>query len=111
MRNRRNFIRKASMLGAIASSEAMDGTKPEQETGSITDVGGLRVGHFTHSGRPTGCTVVLFDNPAMHLGRRRIIRIQVARERMSDEPPEPAAYRTRPKAGTHAGIIFTPSPE
>jgi L-aminopeptidase/D-esterase-like protein len=27
--------------------------------GSLTDVGGLRVGHFTDARRPTGCTVVL----------------------------------------------------
>ncbi|MFY7856945.1 MAG: P1 family peptidase [Rubrivivax sp.] len=27
--------------------------------GSLTDVAGLSVGHFTHPGRPTGCTVVL----------------------------------------------------
>lgn len=29
--------------------------------GSLTDVVGLRVGHATRSGRPTGCTVVLCD--------------------------------------------------
>ena len=27
--------------------------------GSLTDVPGIRVGHFTHTRRPTGCTVVL----------------------------------------------------
>jgi L-aminopeptidase/D-esterase-like protein len=32
--------------------------------GSLTDVGGLRVGHFTDPRRPTGCTVILFDKPA-----------------------------------------------
>ena len=31
--------------------------------GSLTDVGGIRVGHFTDPRRPTGCTVVLFDEP------------------------------------------------
>ncbi len=30
--------------------------------GSILDVGDLRVGHFTESRRPTGCTVILFDH-------------------------------------------------
>src|SRR5579862_9046390 len=29
--------------------------------GSITDVEGIRVGHFTDSRRPTGCTALLFD--------------------------------------------------
>jgi L-aminopeptidase/D-esterase-like protein len=30
----------------------------------LIDAGGLRVGHFTDSRRPTGCTVILFDQPA-----------------------------------------------
>lgn len=32
--------------------------------GAITDVAGLRVGHFTDPRRPTGCTVVLADDGA-----------------------------------------------
>ena len=32
--------------------------------GGITDVGGLRVGHFTYSERPTGCTVILSERGA-----------------------------------------------
>ena len=32
--------------------------------GSLTDVAGIRVGHFTDTRRPTGCTVILFDKPA-----------------------------------------------
>ena len=32
--------------------------------GSLTDIGGVRVGHFTDTRRPTGCTAILFDNPA-----------------------------------------------
>jgi L-aminopeptidase/D-esterase-like protein len=32
--------------------------------GSITDVPGIRVGHFTDSRRPTGCTAILFDGEA-----------------------------------------------
>ena len=31
--------------------------------GSLTDVAGLRVGHYTDARRPTGCTVILFDEP------------------------------------------------
>jgi L-aminopeptidase/D-esterase-like protein len=31
--------------------------------GSLTDVQGLRVGHYTDPRRPTGCTVLLFDEP------------------------------------------------
>jgi L-aminopeptidase/D-esterase-like protein len=32
--------------------------------GTITDVPGIRVGHFTDKRRPTGCTAILFDNEA-----------------------------------------------
>src|SRR5258706_5335174 len=36
----------------------------EESTGGITDVQGIRVGHFTDSRRPTGCTVLIFDKSA-----------------------------------------------
>ena len=32
--------------------------------GGITDVQGVKVGHFTESRRPTGCTVLIFENGA-----------------------------------------------
>ena len=37
---------------------------PLPSAGSFTDIGGVRVGHFTDPRRPTGCTVILFDKPA-----------------------------------------------
>ena len=37
----------------------MTGRSPELFPGAITDVLGLRVGHFTDTRRPTGCSVVL----------------------------------------------------
>jgi L-aminopeptidase/D-esterase-like protein len=33
--------------------------------GGLTDVAGLKVGHFTHAARPTGCTVVLAEAGAV----------------------------------------------
>src|SRR5260370_20771238 len=36
----------------------------EESAGGITDVQGIRVGHFTDSRRPTGCTVLIFDKSA-----------------------------------------------
>lgn len=36
-----------------------------EPAGSITDVAGIRVGHFTETRRPTGCTVVIFDHEAV----------------------------------------------
>jgi len=35
-----------------------------QDAGSITDVQGVKVGHFTETRRPTGCTVMLFEKGA-----------------------------------------------
>ena len=34
---------------------------PPASAGSLTDVPGIRVGHFTDPRRPTGCTAILFD--------------------------------------------------
>jgi L-aminopeptidase/D-esterase-like protein len=65
--SRRHLLRG---LGAAASVAVLPArTAHSQEPapapgGSLTDVGGLRVGHFTDPRRPTGCTVILFDQPA-----------------------------------------------
>jgi len=37
--------------------------KTEPDRPSLTDVEGIRVGHFTYAGRPTGCTVITSDLP------------------------------------------------
>lgn len=58
--NRRGFLQMTPLLAmktAVANGA--------EHAGSITDVGGLRVGHFTDSRRPTGCTVVIFDRAAV----------------------------------------------
>src|SRR6187401_1021162 len=50
-----------------AAALAMDAeSQPSSSAsaGSLTDVGGIRVGHFTDTRRPTGCTAILFDKPA-----------------------------------------------
>lgn len=36
-----------------------------EDQGSITDVAGVKVGHFTDSRRPTGCTVILTEEGAV----------------------------------------------
>ncbi len=62
--NRRGLLRKT----ALAAAAARAGTKAAQvadHQGSITDVGNIRVGHFTDTRRPTGCTVVLFEHGAV----------------------------------------------
>jgi L-aminopeptidase/D-esterase-like protein len=45
-----------------SASPGIDGAGPG---GGLTDVAGLRVGHFTDSRRPTGCTVVLAEGGAV----------------------------------------------
>jgi L-aminopeptidase/D-esterase-like protein len=38
---------------------------PAQTEGFITDIEGIKVGHFTESRRPTGCTVILYERGAV----------------------------------------------
>jgi L-aminopeptidase/D-esterase-like protein len=66
--SRRHFlaIGGASVLGRMAQPDPTAGqTVAPASGGSLTDIGGVRVGHFTDERRPTGCTVILFDQPAM----------------------------------------------
>ncbi|MGD0921922.1 MAG: P1 family peptidase [Terriglobia bacterium] len=68
--SRREFNR--AVVGAAGAGlaapllDAPDARGAEQaaQQGSITDVPGIRVGHFTDSRRPTGCTAILFDDEA-----------------------------------------------
>jgi L-aminopeptidase/D-esterase-like protein len=63
--SRRAFV---NLLGAAPLAAATHATAAQQTTppgaASLTDAGGLRVGHFTDRRRSTGCTVILFDQPA-----------------------------------------------
>lgn len=55
----------AGLGGAVAVASARSAAAQTlPSAGSIVDVGGLRVGHFTDPRRPTGCTAILFDRPA-----------------------------------------------
>jgi L-aminopeptidase/D-esterase-like protein len=60
---RREFGRGAAAwaTGVALSRQAMSEENP---SGGITDVQGIRVGHFTDSRRPTGCTVLIFERGA-----------------------------------------------
>jgi L-aminopeptidase/D-esterase-like protein len=67
--SRRGFHRAAMATAAAGLAERLavtsDAALPEaQKAGSLTDVPGIRVGHFTDSRRPTGCTAILFDTEA-----------------------------------------------
>jgi L-aminopeptidase/D-esterase-like protein len=55
----------AVSTGALGRGYTNDDRNSEMSPGSITDVVGIRVGHFTESRRPTGCTVILFEQGAV----------------------------------------------
>lgn len=62
---RREFgqtIAGAAIVGHSASREAPQSSA--QAAGSLTDVPGISVGHYTDTRRPTGCTAILFDSAA-----------------------------------------------
>src|SRR5271155_5196824 len=60
---RREFGRSVAGLAAGAGL-ARKALSEEDPSGGITDVQGIRVGHFTDSRRPTGCTVLIFEKGA-----------------------------------------------
>jgi L-aminopeptidase/D-esterase-like protein len=63
-------ISRRAAIGALggvalgARAVAAVGQSALTAAGALTDVDGLRVGHFTDTRRPTGCTAILFDKPA-----------------------------------------------
>src|SRR5215469_5779383 len=62
--NRRSFI--AVLAAAGMAERSLERTLYAQtREGFITDVDGIRVGHFTETRRPTGCTVVLYERGAV----------------------------------------------
>src|SRR5580704_620841 len=60
---RREFNRAVTALTAGIALPAIQAAETDA-AGSITDVQGVKVGHFTDSRRPTGCTVLLFGTGA-----------------------------------------------
>jgi L-aminopeptidase/D-esterase-like protein len=52
-------------LGFLGARDALGEASAPASAGSLTDVGGIRVGHFTDKRRPTGCTAILFDEAVM----------------------------------------------
>ena len=64
--SRRRFLGAigATAISSASPTAAANQAPPLPSAGSLTDIGGVRVGHFTDTRRPTGCTVILFDKPA-----------------------------------------------
>jgi len=66
---RRMKLTRRAFASTIAAAACVRGVlEPELGAqggaGSLTDVPGLRVGHWTDTRRPTGCTAILFDPDA-----------------------------------------------
>ena len=61
--NRRTFG-KSFLAGAMGSAMNAEQTTSRPD-GYITDVDGVKVGHFTDTRRPTGCTVILCEAGAI----------------------------------------------
>jgi L-aminopeptidase/D-esterase-like protein len=62
--NRRDWLRTSThglAAAALFRSSGPEPQPPQAAAGSLTDVPGIRVGHFTDTRRPTGCTAILFD--------------------------------------------------
>ena len=59
--NRREFGQTVAAAGAIPFLQP---SQQPANAGSLTDVPGISVGHFTDTRRPTGCTAILFDAAA-----------------------------------------------
>lgn len=63
--DRRNLLRAAAGLAVLPAAFAQETDPAGAPAGSLVDVGDLRVGHFTDQRRPTGCTVVIFEDGAV----------------------------------------------
>lgn len=57
-------MRRRDFAGLLPGSALLAATESEVSEGCITDVEGIKVGHFTDKRRPTGCTVLLFEKGA-----------------------------------------------
>jgi L-aminopeptidase/D-esterase-like protein len=60
-----SHVNRRVFLGASTLAITNLNAETEQDHSSITDVGDIRVGHFTDRRRPTGCTVILFEPSAV----------------------------------------------
>src|SRR6476619_772394 len=61
---RRDFAATIAGTACLPGVLHAQSTSPPVVAGSLTDVPGLRVGHWTDTRRPTGCTAILFDPEA-----------------------------------------------
>src|SRR5579862_4696285 len=64
---RRDFLAGSAAIAALGASVESSPTTaqtPPSSAGAITDVAGVKVGHYTDSRKPTGCTVIITEEGA-----------------------------------------------
>ena len=59
-----NFSRREILRGSLALPLAANLFMQPNNKSSITDIPGIKIGHFTDKRRPTGCTVILTESGA-----------------------------------------------
>lgn len=71
-RTRRDLLRISSLLGSAGVLSSLPANlvwplvaQAQAASGCLTDVEGLKVGHYTETRRPTGCTVILTEAGAV----------------------------------------------
>ncbi|MBI4446189.1 MAG: P1 family peptidase [Acidobacteria bacterium] len=62
---RRRFGRMMAALPIFVSMPRQATSEDKSKPGGLTDVAGVRVGHFTETRRPTGCTVIVVEKGAV----------------------------------------------
>jgi L-aminopeptidase/D-esterase-like protein len=62
------FAIPAAAASTLAAAIAAAPVHAAAVNSTLTSIGGIRVGHYTLTERPTGCTVVLFDGRAISAG-------------------------------------------
>src|SRR5687767_65910 len=64
---RREFLSNAAGIASLASALRPFSilAAPPPDSGCLTDVEGIKVGHYTETRRPTGCTVILTERGAV----------------------------------------------
>jgi L-aminopeptidase/D-esterase-like protein len=61
---RREFGQVMTATAATLARAGVESQSPAASAGSLTDVPGIKVGHYNDTRRATGCTVILFDSAA-----------------------------------------------
>ena len=95
----------AFTTGVAVETAAALTINPDSRSHGITAVPGVRVGHFTETRRPTGCTAVLFEGIGATAGSRG------GRDILTEDTGRMVEHMAMDRAGhTMAGLRMRESP-